>query len=388
MKVLVPIGWALILLVCSACGEKAKLDEVPQILHASWRSYCQQFISPEGRVVLAERDGGTISEAQAYALLRAVWAGDEDTFARVYAWTDSNLSRNKSHGDHLLAWHWGRREDGSWGVLDWNTASDADLDYALALTLAARRGWRAPALLPDYAAQARQVQQDILAKEVATLPSGELLLLPGNWQAHQPPILLNPSYFSPGTYRLLAQAFKEPRWLALRQDTYPLLQRLSQGLGPLAGLGLFPDWCQLDAEGRLSPAPGRGSDFGWEALRLPWRLALDSLWFGDKDAASLLAQQFLPFCKKTRQTQGRLAAVYTYEGKPRATYESPVIYAGVLAAALAAQDRDFARQMAGKILSFYQEKDHLAYFVTPDNYYANNWAWLGLAMYAGWTGSF
>ncbi|MEW6388133.1 MAG: glycosyl hydrolase family 8 [Thermodesulfobacteriota bacterium] len=388
MQVLVFIGWVLMLLSCFGCGEKAGLDDLPRILHASWQSYRQHSISPEGRVVLAERDGGTISEAQAYALLRAVWAGDQETFARVYAWTYINLSRAGSHGDHLLAWHWGPREDGAWGVLDWNSASDGDLDYTLALTLAARRGWRPPAPLPDYATQARQVQQDILAKEVATLPAGELLLLPGNWQPHQPPLLLNPSYFSPGTYRLLAQAFQEPRWLALRQDTYPLLKSLARGLGPLAGVGLFPDWCRLDAAGQLAPAPGRNPDFGWEALRLPWRVALDSLWFGEKEAAALLAQQFLPFIKKTWQSQGRLAAIYSYTGKPLATYESPVIYAGVLAAALAAKDQDFARQMAGKILSFYQEKDHQSYFATPDNYYANNWAWLGLALYAGWARNF
>ena len=62
------------------------------------------------------------------------------TFAGVYAWTHAHMTRP----DHLLAWHWGRRPDGSWGVLDANTASDGDLDYALALALAARRGWRAP----------------------------------------------------------------------------------------------------------------------------------------------------------------------------------------------------------------------------------------------------
>jgi ABC-type polysaccharide/polyol phosphate transport system ATPase subunit len=61
-----------------------------------------------------------------------------------------------------------------------------------------------------------------------------------------------------------------------------------------------------------------------------------------------------------------------------------VLYAGVLAAALAAGDQDFARQMAEKILSFYREEKAQAYFVSEDNYYANNWAWLGLALYAGW----
>jgi len=158
-------------LMVGACGGAAP-DRLPWVLQASWTSYCQHFISPEGRVVMQERQGGTISEAQAYALLRALWADDQETFVRVYRWTRTHLSREKSHGDHLLAWLWGKKPDGSWGILDANTASDADLDYALALWLAARRGWQAPPPLPDYLTEARQVAQDILAKEVVELPGG------------------------------------------------------------------------------------------------------------------------------------------------------------------------------------------------------------------------
>jgi endo-1,4-beta-D-glucanase Y len=128
---------ALVTGVVPSCSEPSA-DRLPWVLQASWSSYRQHFITTEGRLVLEEQGGGTISEAQAYALLRAVWAGDEKTFSRVCQWTRANLSREASHGDHLLAWKWGKTPDGSWGVLDWNTASDADLDYALALLLAAR----------------------------------------------------------------------------------------------------------------------------------------------------------------------------------------------------------------------------------------------------------
>ena len=41
-------------------------------------------------------------------------------------------------------------------------------------------------------------------------------------------------------------------------------------------------------------------------------------------------------------------------------------------------------KMAKKIISFYHEDRDQAYFEAPDHYYANNWAWLGLALYAGW----
>ncbi|MHB8068730.1 MAG: glycosyl hydrolase family 8 [Desulfobaccales bacterium] len=388
LKVGILPGVIVLFLALSApgCGvdKKAGLDDVERVLQTSWRSYRQHFIAPTGRVVIPERAGESISEGQAYALLRAVWAGDRDTFRQVYAWTCKELSRRSGPGDALLSWRWGRDQDGSWGILDRNTATDGDLDYALALALAARLGWRPGPDLPDYAEEAGRVLKGILTLETVSLPGGELLLTPGNWHEEKPPYLLNPSYFSPAAYRVFAQAHPDPGWLRLRDSTYALLARLNQGLGPQKGVGLFPDWCQMDDRGELKPAPGRDSHFGWEAVRLPWRLALDSLWFQEERATRLLAEQFLPFFKKEWQARARLPALYSYRGEPVASYESPVLYAGVLAAALAAGDRAFAREMAEKILSFYRQEGGDGYFVSRDNYYANNWAWLGLALYAGW----
>jgi len=397
---------------CFACQPDPAKARLERVLTASWQSYCRHFIKSDGQVIIPEEGGGTISEAQAYALLRAVWANDAPVFTRVYAWTYKNLSRVHRQGDHLLAWRWGRLPGGSWGVVDANSATDGDLDYALALVLAHRLGWRAPAGLPDYREEASRVQADILAKEVVALPGGTVLLTPGNWHELKPPYLVNPSYFSPAAYRLFAaisdppdrqrgdkpvEAVREPplqpdgdvrnnasRWGRFRGDTYKLLGQLNQGLGGQAGVGLFPDWCRVDAAGGLTPAPGKDTRFGWEAVRLPFRVALDAIWFKEPRAVALLATKFLPFFKSRWQAHGRLVAVYTLDGAPAVDYESPVLYAGVLAGALAAGDRDFARQMALKILSFYHENGDRAYFEAPGHYYANNWAWLGLALYAGW----
>lgn len=373
------------LILAPGCGGEAQVTqaEIERVLKSSWQSYVRHYISPEGRVVIPERSGESISEGQAYALLRAVWANDPTTFQRVYGWTWKNLSR-QAQGDALLAWRWGRDKDGHAKILDGNTATDGDLDYALALVLASRRGWRPPPELPDYAAEARQVLEGILSLETVKLPEGELLLTPGNWHESHPPYLINPSYFSPAAYRIFAEIQPQAGWERLRDSTYALLTLLSQGMGEQKGVGLFPDWCQVDARGRPGPAAGRDTHFGWEAVRLPWRLALDSLWFREERARGLLQQRFLPFFQKQSQARGRLAAIYSYGGEPLVGYESPVLCAGVLAAALAAGDQAFARQMAEKILSFYQEEREQAFFVSPDNYYANNWAWLGLALYAGW----
>jgi len=398
--------------VCLACQLDPTKARVERVLTASWQSYCRHFIKSNGQVIIPEEGGGTISEAQAYALLRAVWANDATVFNRVYSFTYEKLSRVRTHGDSLLSWRWGRLPDASWGVLDTNSATDGDLDYALALVLAQRLGWRAPSGLPDYREEALRVQADILAREVVALPDGDVLLTPGNWHEPQPPYLVNPSYFSPAAYRLFAStpsetdreraaervgAVREPplqmesgetnnraRWSRLHQSTYKLLGQLTQGLEGKPGVGLFPDWCRVDAAGGLAPAPGKDTRFGWEAVRLPYRVALDGLWFKEPMAGQLLMKKFLPFFKSQWQAHARLLAVYNFDGSPAVDYESPVLYAGVLAGALAAGDRDFAREMALKILSFYHEDGDRAYFEAPDHYYANNWAWLGLALYAGW----
>jgi hypothetical protein len=39
-------------------------------------------------------------------------------------------------------------------------------------------------------------------------------------------------------------------------------------------------------------------------------------------------------------------------------------------------------------MGFYRWDEQGGYFEAPDNYYANNWAWLGLALYAGWVKPF
>jgi endo-1,4-beta-D-glucanase Y len=384
------IAAALLLSCLCACQPQTASNRLAQVLHASWLSYRQHFITPEGQVKVPEQGGGTISEAQAYALLRAVWANDKTTFVRVYGWTYRHLSRKKQYGDHLLAWRWGRLPDGSEGILDANSATDADLDYALALILAHHQGWRAPPGLPDYLEESRQVQGAILDKEVVRLPDGALLLTPGNWHEAQPPYLVNPSYFSPAAYRMFAQTGDDPAaakdWAELIAATYPFLEKVSHKLGDRQGVGLFPDWCQVDAMGRISPAPGKDNNFGWEAVRVPFRVALAALWFKDPHAIHLLKHSFLPFFKKQWQAHHKFMAVYHYNGTSAVNYESPVLYAGVLAGALGAGEQDFARQMAAKVLSFYHKGAHQAYFETPDNYYANNWAWLGLALYTGKVG--
>ena len=113
---------------------------------------------------------------------------------------------------------------------------------------------------------------------------------------------------------------------------------------------------------------------GW-----PWPLC------GSRTPAvrDFLARTFLPFCRSQLQTHGKIYAVYDYAGQPLVPYDSPVLYASLVAAALAAGDQPLARFAAEKILGFYHSTPDGGYFNRPDDYYGNNWAWFGLATYRG-----
>ena len=167
---------------------------------ADWDTFAQRFLQPDGRV-LANAQGQTHSEAQSYALMFALIANDRPRFKSILRWTEDNLCA----GDvttRLPAWLWGQKDDGQWGVLDSNAASDADVWIAYALVEAGRL-WN----VRRYRALGRSLAQRILAEETADLPGLGHTLLPGpvgfvveagqRWR-------LNPSYLPLQALRRLA----------------------------------------------------------------------------------------------------------------------------------------------------------------------------------------
>ena len=156
-------------------GALAWADPPPdRVLRCSWRDYRRYYIQGDGRVI--DPRGGHIStsEGQAYGMVRAVWVNDQKHFERMRIWTRDNLQSGDIHA--LPAWKWGQREDGSWGILDANPASDADQWMAYALLLAANQ-WNEPA----YRHQAQGLLEEIW--EIETLELGsERWMLPVHGQ--------------------------------------------------------------------------------------------------------------------------------------------------------------------------------------------------------------
>ena len=79
-----------VVLALLACGCGPADDA---LLARTWAGYRSRFIAPDGRVVRPEHGNDTVSEGQAYAMLRAAWMDDQATFDRVWHWTKERLSR-------------------------------------------------------------------------------------------------------------------------------------------------------------------------------------------------------------------------------------------------------------------------------------------------------
>ncbi|MBV9620459.1 MAG: cellulase [Gammaproteobacteria bacterium] len=197
----------------------------------AWESFKHFYISDDGRVVDASTaQAVTVSEGQAYALLFALAADDRPGFERIWRWTRNNLSAGDA--EHVLpAWRWGRAGEGTWGVLDHNSAADADLWLAYALAEAGRLWHSGP-----YSEQGRITAALVLRDEVALIPGLGATLLPGpRGFVQQQTWRLNASYLPLQVLRRLQSSGDAPLWMAISESA----QRVIVGSAPH---GYAADW--------------------------------------------------------------------------------------------------------------------------------------------------
>ena len=344
---------------------------VAELLQATWDGYRQRFVQGDGRVLDPKRGNASTSEGQSYALLRAAWMDDRDTFATVWRWTRDNLRTS----DGLFGYLWGRRPDGSWGPLSRDSATDADQDIALALLVAAQR-WG----IATYRDAAVAVVRAIWDSEVARA-GGSFVATAGNWATRTSPgPTLNPSYFAPYAYRLFAAIDPDHPWKELVDSSYRALLDCSGA--PLTGgrsAWLPPNWCALDGSGQAHPATSLhpdADDYGYDAFRVMWRVAVDAMWNHEPRARDYLRRAGL--LRSEWQRAGRLAAVYHHDGSVAADYEDVAVYGGDLGNLLVTDPAAAREVVSEKLLPSAQ---HL--WGDPDNYYQQNWAWFGLALAGG-----
>lgn len=321
----------------------------------------------------AAADGTVTSEAQSYALLRAVWSDDRATFDRTWAWTQAHLQRS----DGLYAWRW---QDGA--IRDTNSATDADTDIALALLLAGKR-WNDPAL---HLAGSRTVGA-IWDHEVASA-GGRPYLTAGDWATQGDVLAFNPSYFAPYAYRIFKDVDPDPRhdWWGVINTGYEILPTASNAaLGAARSAGLPPDWIGLDrATGALVPLPLSGNDttrYGYDAARTYWRIALDLRWSGDGRADSYLREN-AGFLRGEVARKGFPSAVYAHDGTIVQEPPSLVGNAGALAMLLATDQSAADGLYVDHFLKGVTREGADVRWGDPTDLYGQEWSWFAVAFYA------
>lgn len=311
-----------------------------------WEAFYSHFVQADGRVVDRTAQDRSTSEGQVYAMFFAVVANQPERFASLLSWTANNLADGDLR-ENLPAWLWGRKDDGGWGIIDSNPASDANLWLAYSLLEAARL-WD----VAQYDDLGRAVLANVVAEEVVDLPGAGKMLIParegftpepGFWR-------LNPSYIPPFQFARLATLDPTGPWA-------DILQTHAAMLAAITPKGLAPDWAAFET-GQGFVADEETSAIGsYDAIRV-------YLWAGmgcrlaDEPVDTLDMQAWLaPVGGMADQLYGNQAPperIETQSGIPRRKYEPPGFSAAMLPYLAARSDHKLLKEQQKRLANTLQ----------------------------------
>jgi endoglucanase len=229
-----------------------------------WRSYVVGFMDNQVRVIDHDAGDRTTSEGQAYGMFFALVANDRAHFDRLLRWTEQNLAAGDLSAN-LPAWLWGHNAKNQWGVLDKNSASDADIWMAYTL-FEAGKAWDEPRYTKIGSALAHRVA----AAEVVQIPGLGTVVAPGpTGFRHDGSYRLNASYVPLQLILGLDQLVPGGPWDKVAA-TLPIVVRDS------APHGFVSDWTDFRTDAGLQAVPTIGS---YDAIRV-------YLWAGMLDKAT------------------------------------------------------------------------------------------------------
>jgi endo-1,4-beta-D-glucanase Y len=284
---------------------------------SAYRTFVERFVQADGRVIdYSTPAQQTTSEGQSYAMFFALVANDRATFDRLLNWTRTNLAGNQFDAQNvrLPSWQWGKNPDGSYGVLDPNSASDSDLWIAYDL-LQAGRLWREA----GYTLLGQALVAQIARQEMTQLPGVGPMLLPGPQGFKNDNVTrLNPSYLPLPVLRALAREVPNGPWSKLADSAYRFIRTTSPQ-------GFAPDWAAWQ-NGQFVVDPKNGDTGSYDAIRV-------YLWAGLASPADPLARPWLAALggmrAKIEQTGIPPEKVSSTTGT--ASGEGPLSYWGALA---------------------------------------------------------
>ena len=353
------LGWVLLVLFQYPAGA----DSPNGCSWPFWSAYTHRFMQSDGRIIDFHGENNvSTSEGQAYSLFFALVANDQESFKKILNWTQYNLA-NGDFGANLPAWQWGKQDGGKWGVLDSNSASDADLWMAYTLFQAASL-WDKP----EYQALGSIMLGKIKLQELASLPKlGQTLLpapkgfvLPNNrWR-------LNTSYVPLQLGRYFVKQDPSGPWSKVMLSQAQMLKGATKN-------GYMPDWAIYDAKlGWINDETTAGVG-SYDAIRV-------YLWLGMMDQADTTKASLI------RQFYGMQASLAAKKPMIAERINAPAAEQfrnapiGFYAALIPYADTANSKVQAGKLISMVKAKLNNGLLGDNPNYYDQVLGMFGL----GW----
>ncbi len=234
-----------------------------QASYANWKSKYLKDDCGSGyyRVDNGSGNASTFSEGQGYGMVLTAYFGDRTEFDGLWAFAKKNYNTKG-----LMGWHvtcsGATTSDGGSG-----SATDGDTDIGFGLLVAsAQWGGR-------YGADAMTYLSTLKTVDFTTCsPTGRNIPTAGSWQGSAACTTSggsNTSYWMPGYYRVFASFTGDGFWSKAADDVVALY-----GLAANSSTGIIVN--EVDQTG----AGLSGQTYDYNSCRIPWRAALDYLWFG------------------------------------------------------------------------------------------------------------
>ncbi len=299
----------------------------------------QKFVNWDNNMYVGSTDGTmgriryddatyTVSEGIGYGMLIYVYMANstntdcQEKFDKLY-----DYYKRWSKGDGLMNWKiQGFDKVASDGT---GAATDADLDVAFALCLAAKQWGTSSKYV--YADEAEDMMTAIYNYEVATKNSLKVFKPGDVWDTYG-----NSCYFTMASVGVFKQAQNKlgfsniKDWTTVYNDGFTYLDKCQRN-------GLWPNWSNWD--GSPASRSSDSQDFGWDACRVPWRIGWDYVWYGTASGKTMLDKTKELLVAKSASTNPSNAGYFSnlgatsYSGVTLSQYGGNVAWTGSLACA-------------------------------------------------------
>jgi endo-1,4-beta-D-glucanase Y len=272
-----------------------------------------------------------VSEGQGYGMVTvALMAGYDPVAHQTY---DSLYRYFKAHTLKLNPYLMGWAQNDEFLNIENDAATDGDMDIAYSLLLAdVQWGSKVNGLGIDYKGEALKMISAIEAEEInlstfSILKSNATKVDSKKREYFE----MRSSDFMPAHFKVFFNASGNNIWTKVISNNYALFDTMQNKYSAKAGF--LPDYIKNTDE---DPSPKRGqcdggpcNSYGYNACRVPWRIATDYLLYGDKNSKNLLKRINKWVIDYTNNDPQRISPGYNLQGKGDITQDEHEKFAAV-----------------------------------------------------------